>query len=142
MYFRSWKEKCITRVMNCLGSKPYYFQVLSKIQSIFFCLVKDKKCSLVELYLSKTRNDALNRVQKKNQFYTNLNEKFVLVLTPRCFVLPLYGLLTLFFNQRDYVNFLSMIRKSPGARNLHCSRYFISPFAQKGSCNSVSHAKY
>ena len=128
--------------MNCLVSKAYYVQVLSKIQSIVFCLVKEKTCSRVELYLSKTRNDALNRAQKKNQFYTNLNEKFVLVLTPRCFAPQLNDLLTLFFNQRDYVNFLSMIRKSLGARNLHCSRYFISPFAQKGSRNSVSHAKY
>lgn len=128
--------------MNCLMSKAYYFQVLSKIQSIFFCPVKEEKCSREELYLSKTRNDALNRVQKQNQFYTNLIEKFVLVLTPRWFALPLNDLLTLFFYKRDYVNFLSMIRQSPGERNLHCSRYFISPFAQKGSCNSVSHAKY
>ena len=72
--------------MNRLVSKAYYFQVLSKIQSVFFCLVIEEKCSRVELHLSKTINDALNRVQKK-KFYTNLNEKLNLSLSLRHVVL-------------------------------------------------------
>lgn len=73
--------------MNCLVSKAYYVQVLSKIQPIFFCLVKEEKCSRVELYSSKTLNNALNSVQKKTELVLYESEQKNLSLSLRHVVL-------------------------------------------------------
>lgn len=73
--------------MNCLVSKAYYVQVLSKIQPIFFCLVKEENCSRVELYSSKTLNNALNSVQKKTELVLYESEQKNLSLSLRHVVL-------------------------------------------------------
>ena len=75
--------------MNCLVSKAYYVQVLSKIQppSAFFCLVKEEKCSRVELYSSKTLNNALNSVQKQTELVLYESERKNLSLSLRHVVL-------------------------------------------------------
>lgn len=73
--------------MNCLVSKAYYVQVLSKIQPIFFCLVKEENCSRVELYSSKTLNNALNSVRKKTELLLYESERKNLSLSLRHVVL-------------------------------------------------------